>query len=147
MAQAYDTIRNLDPYHLTVGAGFPGNKAQYGDSQLVPDGHAQDSLPMLPSMSCAPGLGTGPCEAPWRGGPLHTVCNKCEKRTIPKTGLSLDMVMIENYSPAPEAHAHSDGEALRNGVPWVPMVNCDASYTLEEVVPTFCVLGNINFLC
>ena len=132
MAQAYDTIRNLDPYHLTVGAGFPGNKAQYGDSQLVPDGHAQDSLPMLPSMSCAPGLGTGPCEAPWRGGPLHTVCDKCEERTIPKTGLSLDMVMIENYSPAPEAHAHSDGEALRNGVPWVPMVNCDASYTLEE---------------
>ena len=46
------------------------------------------------------------------------------KPLIPKTALSLDIVMIENYSPSPDAHAKSDHGVLRSGVPWTPMVNC-----------------------
>jgi hypothetical protein len=51
---------------------------------------------------------------------------------MPVTGLSLDIVMIENYSPSMDAHAKDDAGTLRRGVPWQTMVNCDGSYTLEE---------------
>lgn len=148
MTQAYNTIRNMDPYHLTVGAGFSGNKAQYTDNTVNPNGPAcvehcgsaaNDGLLMLPSMTCEIPAHTA-CEAPWGPGcdpsldtgMCHTTCNNCDEKSIPLSALSLDVVMIENYAPAPEAHAHSDGETLRSGVPWEPMVNCDASYTMEE---------------
>jgi hypothetical protein len=67
MAAAYNTIRQLDPYHLTVGAGFAGNKAQYTDAQINANGqHKLDSLPMLPPITCTKAQGAAdpkPCES------------------------------------------------------------------------------------
>ena len=61
MAAAYNTIRQLDPYHLTVGAGFAGNKAQYTDAQLLAGGQKKlDTLPMLPSITCTKDQGAQP---------------------------------------------------------------------------------------
>eukprot|EP01051_Picozoa_sp_SAG22_P030798 SAG22_NODE_12139_length_455_cov_0.564607_1_plen_50_part_01 len=48
---ADNTVRQLDPFHLTVGAGFAGNKAQYTDGTFNPPcpaeycGHALDAAP------------------------------------------------------------------------------------------------------
>ena len=58
MTQTYNTIRNMDPYHITIGAAFGGNKAQYTDAQLNPHGPSctehcgkpNDDVAMLPSM-------------------------------------------------------------------------------------------------
>jgi hypothetical protein len=55
MVPAYNTIRQLDPFHLTVGAGFARNKGQNTDSQISADaqaGHASNaSLHYLHSSS------------------------------------------------------------------------------------------------
>jgi hypothetical protein len=62
-------------------------------------------------------------------------CIECgDLATIkPVTGLSLDIIMIENFSPSMDSHAKLDGVHLREGVPsWQAMVNCDGSYKLEE---------------
>jgi hypothetical protein len=50
----------------------------------------------------------------------------------PHTALLLDMMLVENYSPSPDEHADHDAKALRDGVPWEVVVNCDGSYTMEE---------------
>jgi hypothetical protein len=145
MAAAYNTIRQLDPYHLTVGAGFGGDKARYTDAQINKNGQKNlDTLPMLPSITCTKAQGAAepkPCEARYVGACNRTTnpsgggcCVDCGDlgRILPVTGLSLDIVMIENYSPSMDGHAKSDAEALRKGVPFQAMVNCDGSYTLEE---------------
>ena len=120
---ADDTIRNLDPFHLTVGAGFCGNKAAYGDSGTNSGGNTDnDALHMLPSITCGPGHGTASCEAPWGpgcsrsdpSGMCHTVCDKCSvdlpvsslqlgvlaapaRELLPTSGCAAaDIVMIEN---------------------------------------------------
>lgn len=129
MASAYNTLRQLDPFHLVVGAGFAGNKAQYTDAQILANGqHTLDTLPMLPSITCTTAQGAQPpkpCESrypeacdrtknPTGGG----CCINCGdlNQIMPVTGLSLDIVMIENYSPSMDEHAHSDAGALRKGV-------------------------------
>ena len=137
---AYNTIRALDPFHLTVGAGFAGNKAQYTDAQINANGqHKLDTLPMLPSIACTAAQGAAapkPCESRF-----PTACDRSKNPTgggcciscgglssiLPVTGLSLDIVMIENYSPSMDAHAKGDEGTLRRGVPWQTMVNCDGS--------------------
>ena len=129
MASAYNTIRQLDPFHLVVGAGFAGNKAQYTDLQILDRGqHALDTLPMLPSITCTSAQGAQlpkPCESRF-----PEACNRTKNPTgggccidcgdldaiKPVTGLSLDIVMIENYSPSMDGHAKSDAGALRIGV-------------------------------
>ena len=145
MSAAYNTIRQLDPYHLTVGAGFAGNKAQYTDAQI--HGHGQqklDTVPMLPSITCTKAQGAADPKACESRFPA--ACDRQKNPTgsgccvscgglgsiMPVTGLSLDIVMIENYSPSMDAHAKDDAGTLRRGVPWQTMVNCDGSYTLEE---------------
>ena len=153
MTVAYNTVRHMDPYHLTVGAGFAGNKPQYTDNTFNPPcpaeycGHAMDEAPMLPSFDCSTAQGADkpkPCAARYKnacdvsavnhtGGGCCVSCGTLNS-LIPKTALSLDIVMIENYSPSPDAHAKSDHGILRSGVPWTPMVNCDGSYTLEESI-------------
>lgn len=153
---------------------------QYTDSQISADGqHKLDTLPMLPSITCTAAQGAHPptpCSPQDKDAcdrtknptglrrPGHDgCCIDCgDLATIkPVTGLSLDLIMIENYSPSMDAHAKSDGHALREGVrallltpvflpagtepgrfsdsirflvqvPWQPMVNCDGSYKLEE---------------
>ena len=148
MAPAYNTIRKLDPFHLTVGAGFARNKGQYTDSQISADGQLKlDTLPMLPSITCTAAQGAQPptpCET--KDSKDKDACDRTKNPTgegcciecgdldtiKPVTGLSLDIIMIENYSPSMDSHAKSDGGALREGVPWQAMVNCDGSYKLEE---------------
>ena len=123
MTAAYSTVRELDPYHITVGAGFAANKAQYTDSAHNPAcpaeycGHAMDELPKLPSITCTAAQGAGqpkPCEARYadacdrgKNPSGRGCCVSCGplSKIIPVTALSLDVVMIENYSPEPDTHA------------------------------------------
>lgn len=129
MASAYNTIRQLDPFHLSVGAGFAGNKQQYTDSQIIGnDQHKLDTLPMLPSIACTTAQGAQPpkpCESRFPAACDRTknpagggCCIPCgDLASIkPVTGLSLDIVMIENYSPSMDQHAKDDAGALRKGV-------------------------------
>jgi hypothetical protein len=158
MAAAYNTIRQLDPYHLTVGAGFAGNKAQYTDAQINGNGqHKLDTLPMLPPITCDKAQGAAapkPCESrfpaacdrsknPTGGG----CCISCGglSSILPVTGLSLDIVMIENYSPSMDAHAKDDAGTLRRGVPWQTMVNCDGSCEYRNIATQFLSqAGNVH---
>jgi hypothetical protein len=158
MTAAYNTIRELDPWHLTVGAGFAGNKAQYTDSQVNGNGqHKLDTLPMLPSITCDKAQGAAapkPCESRFpaacdrsknpTGGGCCVSCGNLAS-ILPVTGLSLDIVMIENYSPSMDAHAKDDAGTLRKGVPWQTMVNCDGSceYLISLTMDTFFRL-NLN---
>ena len=132
---AYNTIRELDPFHLTVGAGFAGNKAKYEDISTNSNGqHSLDKLPMLPSITCTKAQGAHPpkpCESRYAtacdrqknpsGGGCCVACGELQSIT-PVTALSLDIVMIENYSPSMDAHAKGDAGTLRRGVPWTPCV-------------------------
>jgi hypothetical protein len=43
-------------------------------------------------------------------------------------------------SPSPDEHADHDYAALRAGVPWEPVANCDGSYTMEEHI-TRCAIA------
>lgn len=112
MASAYNTIRQLDPFHLSVGAGFAGNKAQYTDSQIIGNGQRKlDTSPMLPSITCTKAQGAQPpkpCEARFpaacdrtknpTGGGCCIDCGDLAPIT-PVTGLSLDIVVSShNYT-------------------------------------------------
>jgi len=128
-SQWYNTIKELDPYHLTVGATF-GNAAlpMYGDSTLTPPcpgkhcADSNDSIPVLPGVR--PTGKMVPCD---KNIPCPEV-----RAPNPHTPLSLDILMVENYNPWTDGHAQTDAGHLRYGVPWEPVVNCDASYALEE---------------
>ena len=137
---------------------FARNKVQYTDSQISADGqHKLDTLPMLPSITCTAAQGAHsptPCNPQDRdacdraknptGLPSaghDGCCIDCgDLATIkPVTGLSLDLIMIENYSPSMDAHAKSDGHALREGVRalWLSPICCQlAPNPLASLIPS-----------
>ena len=49
----------------------------------------------------------------------------------PRTQLSLDFIMVENYDPSPDGHLKHD-RTLRTGLRFEAVVNCPGSYMLEE---------------
>jgi hypothetical protein len=144
MSVAYNEIFRLDPFHVTVGAAFGGNKIQYLDTAQNPSSGeysgtaAHDEATILPGINCT----TGPqaqcdknvCPSCVEACTGHSCGTSTHDQPIPKTALSLDVVMIENYSPSADTHAAHDHDTLRKGVEWTPMVNCPGSYTLEESI-------------
>ena len=124
-AQVRNTIFKLDPWHITAGATFSAS-AKFTDSTLSRDATSDDAVAVLPELQPTGEL--TPCDG---GHPWGAKCSKVAAAQ-PHTTLLLDLLMVENYSPSPDEHADRDHGALREEVPWEPVVNCDGSYTMEE---------------
>lgn len=124
-AQVRNTIFKLDPWHITAGATFSAS-AKFTDSTLSRDATSDDAVAVLPDLKPTGEL--TPCDG---GHPWGANCSKVAAAQ-PHTTLLLDVLMVENYSPSPDEHADHDHAALREEVPWEPVINCDGSYTMEE---------------
>jgi hypothetical protein len=108
MAQIYNTLKELDPYHIVSGATF-GAVQNYGDGIGSHAPTSDDTTAVLPGLR-ANGHGT-----------------KLEPAVQPKSALQIDFPLIENYSPNIDAHAKTDGGLASD---WLtPVVNCDGAYT------------------
>ena len=120
-----NTIFELDPYHITAGATFSAS-SKFTDSAISRDADSDDRVAVLPGLRPTGSL--VPCDG---GHPWGANCTSM-RGPQPHTTLILDLMLVENYAPSPDSHADHDHGALREGLPWEPVVNCDGSYTMEE---------------
>eukprot|EP00931_Biecheleriopsis_adriatica_P105159 TRINITY_DN7972_c1_g1_i2.p1 TRINITY_DN7972_c1_g1~~TRINITY_DN7972_c1_g1_i2.p1 ORF type:complete len:421 (+),score=55.15 TRINITY_DN7972_c1_g1_i2:24-1265(+) len=131
MAQVYNSIKILDPFHITVGASFGGSgAANFGDSGissrqgLAPS--SEDTWSQLPGLKENGKM--RPC------APRTLKRGLCKEVTAPQPylSLSLDLQLVENYSPSPGSLSKQDAGLLRRIGLREPVVNCPGSYTMEE---------------